>query len=146
MAEKKRLDKDQLKEKLEPVNEAVAKASQTVKDAAEKAAPAVKAAAEKAAPAVKAAGKTIRETGKKAATAGKKAASAGKKAATAILPEVYLQWQGRETLCSELVERAKADFRAENKNAVILSCRVYLKPEDGAAYYVINDKEGKIAL
>ena len=70
----------------------------------------------------------------------------GKKAATAILPEVYLQWQGRETLCSELVERAKADFRAENKNAVILSCRVYLKPEDGAAYYVINDKEGKIAL
>jgi uncharacterized protein YukE len=146
MAEKKKLDKDQLKEKLEPVNEAVAKASQTVKDAAEKAAPAVKAAAEKAAPAVKAAGKTIRETGKKAATAGKKAASAGKKAATAILPEVYLQWQGRETLCSELVERAKADFRAENKNAVILSCRVYLKPEDGAAYYVINDKEGKIAL
>jgi len=135
MAEKKKLDKDQLKEKLEPVNEAVAKASQTVKDAAEKAAPAVKAA-----------GKTIRETGKKAATAGKKAASAGKKAATAILPEVYLQWQGRETLCSELVERAKADFRAENKNAVILSCRVYLKPEDGAAYYVINDKEGKIAL
>ena len=146
MAEKKKLDKDQLKEKLEPVNEAVAKASQTVKDAAEKAAPAVKAAAEKAAPAVKAAGKTIRATGKKAATAGKKAASAGKKAATAILPEVYLQWQGRETLCSELVERAKADFRAENKNAVILSCRVYLKPEDGAAYYVINDKEGKIAL
>ena len=135
MAEKKKLDKDQLKEKLEPVNEAVAKASQTVKDAAEKAAPAVKAA-----------GKNIRETGKKAATAGKKAASAGKKAATAILPEVYLQWQGRETLCSELVERAKADFRAENKNAVILSCRVYLKPEDGAAYYVINDKEGKIAL
>ena len=146
MAEKKKLDKDQLKEKLEPVNEAVAKASQTVKDAAEKAAPAVKAAAEKAAPAVKAAGKTIRETGKKAATVGKKAASAGKKAATAILPEVYLQWQGRETLCSELVERAKADFRAENKNAVILSCRVYLKPEDGAAYYVIDDKEGKIAL
>jgi len=135
MAEKKKLDKDQLKEKLEPVNEAVAKASQTVKDAAEKAAPAVKAA-----------GKTIRETGKKAATAGKKAASAGKKAATAIIPEVYLQWQGRETLCSEIVDRAKADFRTENSNAVILSCRVYLKPEDGAAYYVINDKEGKIVL
>ena len=128
MAEKKKLDKDQLKEKLEPVGEAVTKASQTVKDAAEKAAPAVKAA-----------GKTIRETGRKAA-------NAGKKAATAIVPEVYLQWQGKELLCSELVERAKADFRAENKNAVILSCRIYIKPEDGLVYYVINDKEGKISL
>jgi len=127
MANKKKLDKDQLIEKLEPVSEAVAKASQTVKEAAGKAAPAVKAAG-------KTATKTIQ-----------KAADAGKKAATALVPEVYLQWQGKELLTAELVERAKAAFRAENK-AVIRSCKVYIKPEDGMVYYVINDQEGKITL
>jgi hypothetical protein len=127
MANKKKVDTNQLIEKLEPVSEAVAKASQTVKEAAVKAAPAVKAAG-------KTATKTIR-----------KAADAGKKAATAIIPEVYLQWQGKELLTSELVERVKADYRAQNKGA-ILSCKIYVKPEDGTAYYVINDTEGKITL
>lgn len=149
MEEKKKTGKEQLMEKLEPMEEAVKAASQTVKEAAEKAAPAVKAAgrsvkeaawragpavkkaAEKAGPAVKSAGRTIRET--------------GKKAASAIVPEIYFQWQGREVLCSALVDQAKAAYRAENK-AAVRSCRIYIKPEDGAVYYVINGTEGKFAL
>ena len=156
MADNKNLDKEQIMEKLEPVEEAVKAASQTVIEAAEKVAPAIKAAgksvketagkagpavkkaAEKAAPAVKAASRTLRETGKKAADAGKRAASA-------IVPEIYFQWQGSEVLCSELADQAKAAYRAENKTGVH-SCRVYIKPEDGTVYYVINGTEGKFPL
>ena len=43
------------------------------------------------------------------------------------------------------MEKAKADFKAQNKGA-IRSCKLYIKPEDGAAYYVINGKSGKIDL
>jgi hypothetical protein len=119
------------KKNLDTLTEAAVKASQTVKEAAEKAAPAVKAAGQTAS-------KAIRETGKKAADAGKKAVSA-------LIPEIYLQWQGKELSYTELVERVKADYRAQS-NCPILSCRIYVKPEEGAAYYVVNDAEGKIAL
>ncbi|MCH3973266.1 MAG: DUF6465 family protein [Oscillospiraceae bacterium] len=142
MAEKKKLTKEELKEKLSPVGDAVYKASQTVsgmaKETAEKTVSAVKTAAGKAEPMMKAASETILETGKKATAAGKKAASG-------LMPEVYVQWGSREVLCTDLVERAKADYHMTSKGA-IHSCRLYVKPEDGIAYYVINGKEGKIYL
>ena len=48
----------------------------------------------------------------------------------------------------EAVEKAKAQFVAEgHRESSIKSLRVYLKPEDGAAYYVINDKiAGRVDL
>lgn len=142
MADQKKVTKTEIKEKLEPVSEAVVKASQAVtemaKEAAEKAAPKMKAVAKKAEPTMKAAEKTIKETSKKAAAATKKAASA-------LAPEVYVQWGDREISCSDVVDRVRADFKADNKG-VICSCRIYIKPEDGMAYYVINDKDGKIRL
>lgn len=142
MADSMKMGKMEIKEKLEPVSEAVAKASQTVsdmaKEAAEKAAPKVKAAAKKAEPSVKAAGKTIKETGKRAAAATRRAASA-------LAPEVYVQWDGGEVACADVAERVRADFKANNKGA-IRSCQIYIKPGDGVAYYVINEKNGKILL
>ena len=40
------------------------------------------------------------------------------------------------------VEMARADYRATHKTG-IHSCRVYIKPEEQAAYYVINKVEGR---
>ena len=46
----------------------------------------------------------------------------------------------------EIVAAAKADFRANNKGCV-RTINVYVKPEDNAAYYVVNNKtEGKVEL
>ena len=39
----------------------------------------------------------------------------------------------------------KADYRLTHKVGV-QSCRIYIKPEDGAAYYVVNKVEGKLDL
>ncbi len=39
----------------------------------------------------------------------------------------------------DLANQAKASFKEEHKRTAVMSCRVYLKPEDSAAYYVIND-------
>lgn len=142
MAGRKKLTREELKEKLEPMGEAVVKASQTVtemaREAAEKAAPRVKAAAKRAEPTVRAAEKTLKDTGKKAAAATKKAASA-------LTPEMYLQWGGSEVSCADLTERVRTDFKAAHKGA-IRSCRIYVKPEEGMVYYVINGKEGKLPL
>lgn len=142
MTEKKKTTKEEFMEKLEPVGEAVTKASQALtemaKEAAEKAVPTVKAAAKAAEPTARAAEKAIRETGRKAAGAATEAASA-------LIPKMYVQWDGHQVSCADVADRARADFRANNK-AAIRSCRIYLKPEDGAAYYVINDKEGKVPL
>ena len=44
-----------------------------------------------------------------------------------------------------IIDRAKADYRTTHKVGV-QSCKVYVKPEEGAAYYVINKFSGKLDL
>ena len=46
---------------------------------------------------------------------------------------------------TDVIERAKADYRTTHKVGV-QSCKVYVKPEEGAAYYVINKFSGKLDL
>ena len=46
-----------------------------------------------------------------------------------------------------LVEAVKADFHAEKKRTQITSLKMYVKPEEHTAYYVINGEyEGKITF
>jgi malonyl CoA-acyl carrier protein transacylase len=152
--------KNDLSEKLEPVEEMLSKAAVVVGEAAKEAVkaaePTVKEAKKHLKKAAKAAEPTVIEAKKqlkRAADAAeptvkaaqKKLAAAGKKASAALIPEVYIQWGSHESSCAELVERAKQDYRADHQN-VILSCKLYVKPEDGCAYYVINDAAGKVDL
>ena len=116
--------KSELTEKLEPVVDVAVKAAGATSDV-------VKAAARKAEPTVKKAEKALKET--------------GRKAASALTPEVYIQWMGQEVSTAQLVEKARADYKANNKGD-IRSCKLYIKPEDGMVYYVINKKEGKFPL
>ncbi len=101
----------------------------------EKAAP-VKAEAEKK--------ETVKkETAKK--TTARKTAKAEKPAA---VHNVYVQFAGKEVLTSALTELVTEKWVAMGHRASsIKALDLYVKPEDGAAYYVINGKEtGKIEL
>jgi len=84
-----------------------------------------------------------KETAKKAAPA--KKAAAPKKAVSA---KVTVQFGGQEVSMDTVVENVKKAFEAEgNKVSAIKDLQVYVKPEEYAAYYVINqDITGKINL
>ena len=70
-----------------------------------------------------------------------------KKAAANMVPEMFLQYQGGEVKLDALVEKAKEDFKSAHKRTPIVSLKMYLKPEDNAAYYVINETSaGKVDL
>ena len=73
---------------------------------------------------------------------------ATKKAAVQKVEEVYLQAGGCEWNVSDCKERAVAAFVAEgHKASAVKKLAVYLKPEEGKAYYVINDSEnGSVEL
>ena len=55
--------------------------------------------------------------------------------------EVFVQFAGEEYSVEEVMEKAKAAYIAEgHRAAAIKSVRLYIKPEERKAYYVINDK------
>ena len=96
-----------------------------------------------AAPVVRKTRSTAKPAAKKTEPAAK---STGKPAAAVCVPAVYVQYENRQYDCAELVERCKADFQSKHKAGVISACRLYIKPEDGMVYYVINEIEDKLAL
>lgn len=101
--------------------------------------------------------KNEKETQKKAAKPAKKTAekkTAEKKTAKetketkAAVEQMFIQYAGNEYATSMIYANIKdAWVAAGHKVANIKSLNVYVKPEENAAYYVINDKEtGKINL
>lgn len=104
-----------------------------------KAAP--KAAEKKAAPKAKVAAKTTKATKKAAPKA--KAAKAPKAEKAASNVKVFVQYHGNEIAMDAIVESVKAAAGVKSAK----SLEVYVKPEDGAAYYVVNGKDtGKVTL
>ena len=91
-----------------------------------------------------------RRGGRKPMTAEQKAESAQrraqqKKLADNLRPVVYIQFRDVDMNIDELIEQAKAEFRKEKKRTRITDMRLYVKPEERTAYYVINNKtEGKV--
>ena len=128
------------KEEKKVVKKAEKKAVPTVKAEEKKAVPAVKAEEKKAVPAVKAEKKAPAAKAEKKAPAAKaeKKAPAAKAAA-----EVVLQWNGNDYTYDRLLQSAKDVWQydqgknvADFKKAVI-----YVKPEEGKAYVVVNDTD-----
>ena len=77
-------------------------------------------------------------------TAAKARAEVAEKAAN-LKPLVYVQYQGAEIEVGALLEAAKEDFHSEKKRTRITDLKLYIKPEELTAYYVINEKfEGKV--
>ncbi|MCH5264676.1 MAG: hypothetical protein J1F02_02170 [Lachnospiraceae bacterium] len=54
--------------------------------------------------------------------------------------EVFVQYKGNETSQSEIMKKVNAAWEAEGKKlTAIKRVKLYIKPEDGKAYYVINE-------
>lgn len=127
-------------EKKEAGTAALKSAVKDVADEAKKAVDETKAAGEKAKEAVKekAPVKAVRKTVKKEKAPVK----------TDLKPEIFIQFDGKEAVLEEAVEKAKSQFVAEgHRVSSIKSLQVYLKPEEHAAYYVINQKfAGRVDL
>lgn len=87
--------------------------------------------------------KKTKETAKKATTKTTK-----KAVKEELKPEVYIQYQGREAVVADAIEKAKEAYIADgHRVSSIKSLQVYLKPEEYAAYYVINKKfAGRVDL
>ena len=89
--------------------------------------------------------KTAKKTAKKAADSMKETAAAAKKAAKKnytklALKETYIQIFGQEIRESELLEKIEEDYKAQgHRISSMKSLNLYVKPEEGACYYVIND-------
>lgn len=55
--------------------------------------------------------------------------------------EVYIQFQALEITTKDVLDKAKKAYVAEgHRESSIKSIRLYIKPEESMAYYVINDK------
>ena len=84
--------------------------------------------------------KTAAETAKKRKPRTKTAKKAAKEE---LKPEVYIQYQGREGVVEDAIKKVTEGHRA----STIKSLQLYLKPEENAAYYVINQKiAGRVDL
>lgn len=57
-----------------------------------------------------------------------------------LKPVYIVQFQGSDVDLSDLAEAAKADFRKEKKRTPVTDLKLYVKPEEHTAYYVINEK------
>lgn len=58
-----------------------------------------------------------------------------------VVEEVYVQFGSMEVVTKDVLERAKQAYVAEgHRESSIKSIRLYIKPEEHMAYYVINDK------
>ena len=133
------------------VSTAAKKASVKEEKVAEEVVSAVK-TAQKAA--TKAAGKAVEkvaETTEKAAEKAEKAVKTVAKKApakkAAVKETVYLQYLGKEINKEDLMKQVKEIWTKQLKNKVsdMKSVTLYLKPEENAAYYVINEETtGKI--
>uniref|UniRef100_UPI004057CB19 DUF6465 family protein n=1 Tax=Agathobacter sp. TaxID=2021311 RepID=UPI004057CB19 len=98
-------------------------------------------AAEAAPAEEKAAKKTTRK-----ACATKKTAKKAEKAEKTT--EIVLQFQGSEATAASIEEKVKAKFVEEGHRAGnIKTLTIYVKPEEAAAYYVINENyTGRVDL
>ena len=80
-------------------------------------------------------------------TAAKKTTAAKKKAE--LKTELFLQFAGKEFTEKDILQKVKDVWTKTLKNKVgdMKDVKIYLKPEESAAYYVINgETTGKVEL
>lgn len=63
-----------------------------------------------------------------------------KKAIVKKTKEVYLQWYGQEVTVSSITARIEEMWKKQMKRKIseLVDLKVYVKPEEGKAHYVIN--------
>ena len=111
---------------------------QVMEDAKAEAAKVVEEVKAEVQPTVEKAVKATRKTAAKASEKVKK--TAAKAVGAEVAPVVYVQYQGEEEKIEDLVAAAKASFAAEHARTKVTDLKLYIKPEERAAYYVVNEK------
>ena len=96
-----------------------------------------------AAPAVEAPAAEAKET--KETKTRKSAKASARRGRPPLAPELYVEFSGKQYNVTDIIDRAKADYRLTHKVGV-QSCKIYVKPEEEAAYYVVNKVGGKLPL
>ena len=112
----------------------------TAKPATEKEAPAKKTTTAKAA---------VKATVKKATTRKTTVRKTASKKTVSLNTEVYVQWLGKEVYERDIIENIKKVWTEEmgKKESELVDLKIYIKPEDNGAHYVINgDITGFIEL
>ena len=119
---------------------------QEVKAAAEATLEEVKAETAKVAVEVKAEAVKVAEEVKAAAKKAPAKRAPKKKAAVAT---VTVEFAGKQMTITDIAAKAEAAYLASHKDAVVETVDVYVKAEEGVAYYVVNGEgsaDFKIAL
>lgn len=129
MAENKKVD-------VKKVAEEAKKATETVKATAEKTAAKATAKATETA-------KKATETAKKATATAKKTTAKRTAKKAEITKTAVLQFSGQDFKVEEIIAKAEAAFKAENKRKAISDIKVYIKPEERAAYYVVTSGDSE---
>ena len=88
--------------------------------------------------------KEKKRPGRKPMTAEEKEAAAVARAAEKakaenLKPTLIVQFQGDDIDLSTLVEAAKTEFHKTKKRTLVTDLKLYVKPEERTAYYVINE-------
>ncbi len=63
-------------------------------------------------------------------------------------PDIYVQYQDMEIVTKDMVEKVKQMYLESGHTLEeIKTLKVYIKPEESAAYYVINEEDsGKVEI
>ena len=114
----------------------------TKENVIEKEVKAAEAVTKKAASTAKKAVATVKKTAKASTDTVKKAVKeTGSKVATSAAvknAEVILQFAGSDFDVSHIAQKAQEAFKSTGSKTPVKSIKVYLKPEDRTAYYVVN--------
>ena len=67
--------------------------------------------------------------------------------AKAVTENVTIEFNGKNTCVKDVLEAVKAAYKADGNTDAIETVNVYVQPENGVAYYVVNGKEeGKFVV
>ena len=102
-----------------------------------------KAVVEKAAEAKEAVAETVAEVKTAAVKKTDEAKEAVKKTAKKVTKKaadvtITVEFAGRQAVITDLAAKAEAAYKAINADAEINTLDIYVKPEENAAYYVVN--------
>ncbi len=84
--------------------------------------------------------KKVSSSVKKEVVSAKKVTSASKKETAVMKERFYIQFLGKDFEKVDLMDRVKAAYKEAGNKAAIKSIDVYVKFEESAVYYVINEK------
>lgn len=82
--------------------------------------------------------KTTRKKAETAEAAPKKTARKTTKKAAQPEASVTIQYAGKEIVAKEVLEAATKAFQEANEGVAIENIQIYIKPEEGVAYYAVN--------